>query len=61
MEVRQRRPRDLHQLRGHYLFDRLLVDRPKRDSGAPGLGPLFSLKKATVKETVAFSGFPSAF
>jgi hypothetical protein len=41
------------------MFDRLLVDRPKCDSGAPRLGPLLSLKKATVKETVAFSRFPS--
>jgi hypothetical protein len=41
------------------MFDRLLVDRPKRDSGAHRLGPLPLLKKATVKETVALPPFPS--
>jgi hypothetical protein len=34
------------------MFDRLLVDRRKCDRSAP---------KATVKETVAFSRFPSVF
>jgi hypothetical protein len=37
------------------------IDRPECDSGAYGLGPLLSLKKATVKETVALSPFTSVF